>query len=112
MLKGYGKVGSTLDSRLPITIPILQQLCVANASANLSHFDVVLFKAMCLVAFFAFLRLGKFTVRTDSDASKVLQLSQISRLVDSNGHLVSFKVTFSNFKHSYNQRPFSLLLSR
>ena len=51
-------------------------------------------------------------MRTDSDASKVLQLSQISRLVDSTGHLGSFKVTFSNFKHSYNQRPFSLLLSR
>ena len=51
MLKGYGKVGLRLDSRLPLTLPILHRLIQAT-----------LFKAMCSLAFYAFLRVGEMTL--------------------------------------------------
>ena len=37
MLKGYGKIGSRLDSRLPITLPILQRIVMSAIQLSDSH---------------------------------------------------------------------------
>ena len=84
ILKGYKKVGFHLDSRLPITLPILDRL----------------------------VRIGEMTTHFNSNANPPLQLYQITKLISPSGDLQAFKLTFGDFKHSYNSRPFSVVLSR
>ena len=68
MLKGYGKIGYKLDSRLSITFPILVRI--------MKGLDM--FKAMCAMAFFAFLRIGEITVsKRDSVNGNLLQPEQV-----------------------------------
>ena len=68
---------------------------------------------MCTTAFFAFLRIGEMTYNSAKDASNlILQVQHVSRLVDSSNYVVALKITFGNFKHSYNQRPFTIFLHR
>lgn len=112
MLKGYGKVGFRLDTRLPITLPILHRLLLAFETVASTPYQVALFKGMCSLAFFAFLRVGEMTARTSTNFITPLQLEQLSQLVDSNNVIVSLKLTFLNYKHSYNQSPFSLNIER
>ena len=74
MLKGYGKVSTRLDTRLPITVSILERMC-----ANLdSGYIACMFKAMCATAFYAFLRIGEITAT--KQAPEVIQLSQLTKL--------------------------------
>ena len=109
MLKGYGKINFRLDCRLPISLPILHSIVQAVDSMSLSLYDKSLFKAMCLFAFSTFSRIGEITA---NNAGNNIQLNQISSLLDKNNKVVCIKVQFLQFKHSYNQRPFSLTVSR
>ena len=66
---------------------------------------------MCTTAFFSFLRIGEMTYNSTKDASNlILQVQHVSKLVDSSNYVVALKITFGNFKHSYNQCPFTMLL--
>ena len=58
ILKGYGKIGSRLDSRLPITLPVLTRIIESLAKLAISQYQRCQFQAICLTAFFAFLRIG------------------------------------------------------
>ena len=111
MLKGYGKSGSRLDSRLPITLPILKNLLEVSPRINGSHYQICQFKAMCSLAFFAFLRIGEIT-STNNPGCHPLQLNQLAYNCDSSNHVLSINLTFHNFKHNYNQRPFQLTITR
>ncbi len=82
MLKGYGKLGSRLDTRMPITLPILRSI----------------------------LQVGEITCCPRSP--DVLQLEQVVRQLDLSGNLAGFKLTFTNFKRSYNQHAVSIALHR
>lgn len=46
------------------------------------------------------------------DAGVPLQVHQLVKLADASQHVVAFKVNFANFKHNYNQRPFSIVIHR
>lgn len=61
MLKGYHKQGSRLDSRLPITLPILHKLLDSACKLAICRYQVCQFKAMYSTAFYAFLRVGEMT---------------------------------------------------
>lgn len=110
MLKGYNKVGFRLDSRLPITLPILHKLLLATPAVTNSDHQKALFKAMVSLAFYAFLRVGEMTGGAGNNSTRPLQLDQLSQLLDSTFSVVGFKLTFRNYKHCYNQRPFSLTI--
>ena len=109
MLKGYGKSGSRLDSRLPITLPILHKIVRASTQIVDSPYNTCQFQAMCLFAFFTFSRVGEITA---SSSGHTFQLHQVTKLLNNNNEVEAIKVIFHNFKHSYNQRPFSLIISR
>ena len=109
MLKGYGKIGSRLDSRLPITLPLLQRIVMSAIQLSDSHYNICQFRAMCSLAFFAFLRVGEITA---SASGHTLHINQLTKLVNHKQESVALKVTFFNPKHNYNQRPFSLGISR
>lgn len=67
MLKGYGKVGFRLDSRLPRTLPILHRLIQAAAVVTNSLENATLFRAMCSLAFYALLSVGEITVMSSKN---------------------------------------------
>lgn len=104
MLKGYGKIGARLDSRLPITLPILHRILAAASRFSSSKYQICQFQAMCLIAFYAFLRVGEMTSTTGL-GPQPLQIHQIVQLVNDSNSIVSLKITFQDFKHSYNQPP-------
>lgn len=113
MLKGYSKIGRKIDSRLPITLPILNSIMAACDMISSSNYERLRFKAMCSLAFFAFLRIGEMTVGNNSKSQNaVLQFNQIQMLPANDGKVNSFKVIFLNYKHHYNQQPFELIVSR
>lgn len=110
MLKGYGKLGSRVDTRLPITLPILRNIMQQTPTLCSSEYRAYLFKAMCTTAFFAFLRIGEITCCPRSP--NVLQIDQVVKLVDNAGTITGLKITFANFKHSYNRPNVTLTLNR
>ena len=112
MLKGYGKLGSRLDSRLPITLPILNTILESSIAIRHTPHDSCLFWAMCSLAFFACRRVGEFTWSTTRERGSLIQLHQLTKLVDANQRVISLKFTFLDFKHNYNQRPFSVVINR
>lgn len=112
MLKGYGKIGFRLDSRLPITLPILQKVISNAPGLPGSHYSVCQFQAMCTLAFFGFLHIGHITASPTPDSPSPLQLCHLTKLLDSQGTTQAFRITFCNFKHHYNKHPFSLVISR
>ena len=112
ILKGYKKVGVRLDSRLPITLPILDRLVSIAPSLQGSTYQMSQFRAMCSLGFYAFLRIGEMTAPCNRNANPPLQLYQLTKLISSSGELMAFKLTFGDFKHSYHAHPFSVILSR
>jgi len=85
MLKGYRKVGFRLDSRLPITLPILDKLISVAPRLQGSYYQLSQFRAMCSLAFYAFLRIGELTSVSKRDSTRPLQLYQITKLLNQAG---------------------------
>lgn len=113
MLRGYGKLGFRLDSRLPIILPILLRILASAVHFCHSQYDIVLFQAMCSLAFFGCMRVGEITpTPSKGGGSQIFQICQLTQLVDENQKVVALKCTFLDFKHNYNQRPFSLVIGR
>lgn len=112
LLRGYGKLRSRVDTRLPVTIPILQRVFNVLPGLSVSQYQSVLFKAMSSLAFFAFLRIGEITIRSVHEASNVLQLGDVETINNQEGYPTSIKITFHNFKHSYTLPPVSLVIVR
>ena len=112
MLKGYGKLGSRLDCRLPITLPVLRRIMESSAQLTISRYQSYMFNVMCSTALYSFLRIGEITSTSSRTSDIPLQVHQLVKLVDSSQHVVAFKIQFGNFKHNYNQRPFSVVINR
>ena len=110
MLKGYSKICSRIDTRLPITLPILERIVSSATLVCAGDYQTALFKAMCLLAFYAFLRVGEFTV-SKGGMQNILQVSQLTRLI-SHGSVIALKVTFLQYKHHVNDRPYSIIVKR
>ena len=65
---------------------------------------------MCALAFFAFLRIGEITASSKQSPGP-LQLNQLTKLLR-DSEVIGFKLTFTDYKHNYNQRPFSMVIHR
>lgn len=112
MLKGYGKKGFRMDNRLPVTLPILEKILCSAHNITSSYYDTCLFRAMCAIAFFAFLRVGEMTVNGTRSSNPPLQFDQVLKLCDSSKKVMALKITFGDYKHNANKRPFSITVHR
>jgi len=54
--------GSHTRTRLPITFPVLNQICQRLRKGVFNEYVDCLIETVCIIAFFAFLRCGEFTV--------------------------------------------------
>ena len=58
------------------------------------------------------MRVGELTLTTTKDSGSLIQLRQLTQLVDVDQRVIALKFTFLDFKHNYNQRPFSVVVNR
>lgn len=96
-LQGYHNDKKTRDSRLPITPHILRRLLDSLPFINPSFFIQTMLKAMYLVAFHAFLRVGEFTTSSSSLSNNLL-ISDV-KFSYSGCRLEGFELQMSNYKH-------------
>ena len=95
LLQGAKRRRIRFDSRLPITGSILNRLVTALNQKCSNPFYQRLCKAMYLLAFYGFLRLGKITERSQGSLdSHCLKYSDV--VVQQNHILISFQ----SYKHS------------
>ena len=75
VLKAVKRVqGHSVKLRQPITATILDQICTVLSTGYISDYTDSLLTAVCLSAFFGFLRCGEFTVPTDSAFDPTINL--------------------------------------
>lgn len=77
MLKGCHKLGPTEDSSLPITGEILTKIVNALRHTLPDHAQMLLFKALFLIAFHGFFRLGELVITSKTRAEFVIQTSDV-----------------------------------
>ena len=94
MLKGYGKVGFQLDSRLSILHRLIQAAPVVTNSPE----DAALLKAMCTLAFYARPTMAEITVVLSYKSDLPLQLAQLTRLVDINNKVAALKIVLTQLQ--------------
>ena len=65
---------------------------------------------MCALAFFAFLRVSEITA-TSQPGNCPIQLNQLTKL-SRDGEVIGYKLIFADYKHNYNQRPFTMVINQ
>ena len=95
---GLSKLSSNIDLRVPITPPLLIQLCSSAHLVTKGVFYISLYKAMMSLSFFAFIRPGEITQSHNN-----IQFNQVQ--VQS-GQL---SITFVSFKH-HRGPPVTLII--
>ena len=100
-LLGYHKKFSSADVRKPITLQLLHSLCDVLPCMFSNSYNVLLYRAMFLLAFYAFLRVSEFTASQHG-----LTVEQVSVHYSTPAH-PTLLVTFHSYKHSKG-RPFVL----
>jgi len=110
MLEGSKRLGHSPDPRQPITLNILHKLLSSVPTITSSNHFCTLYSAMLLIAFHALLRVGEFTVRSNSSQGPhTIQTSNCSVIFRADvPH--ALQITIESFKHSKG-RPFTLFIS-
>ena len=102
---GAQKMSSSSDSRLPITEAMLYKLCDSLRLLDLSSNDAILFRAMFMLAFYGFLRVGEITVVSSLRCNpNLLMLKHVN--IQPNRRMVS--ISFDSYKHKTSHIPFVL----
>lgn len=102
LVMGTYRLSKTFDTRLPITIPILNKLLLHIPVVIKSTYEQCLFKAMFLFAFSAFARIGELVSVKNVPIHHIIQVGDVSFLYD-NSEAKEVQVTFRHFKHSTKQ---------
>lgn len=94
-LEGYRKQKSRADTRLPITPEILKKLVQSVGPLGFAYFVQVLLKAMYLLAFHAFLRVGEITGASLNTISR----QSIQFVVNAQSKIHAAEINMEHFKH-------------
>lgn len=99
---GTYRLSQTIDTRLPITIPILNKMLLAIPVFLNSYYEQCIIKAMFLFAFSTFARIGELVAVRDIPQEHILQLSDVS-LTSVQGEIKEAVVSFRKFKHNIKE---------
>lgn len=102
-IQGVRKSSPPCDSRLPITFNILIRLVDSLDHVGSSPWSMCMYRCMYLMAYFACLRVGEFTV-SQKNVDNVLRFQDLCTIPDSK----NLKLTFQKFKHSH--KPATIVL--
>ena len=87
-LTGAKKLAPSGDSRIPVSIPMLEQLMTQIHKTSMSPYAITMMKSMMSLSFYGFLRPGEIT-----DSPNNLLLHQVQLNLD------NIIITFNRFKH-------------
>ena len=102
LLAACNKVNTSADTRLPITIVILQRLSRSLDHTVQKPYNRQLFRTMYTVAFFGFMRLAEIT--QDKNKVVALHLDQV-QICES-----AVVITIKKFKHNLSLKPIQIVL--
>ena len=106
ILKGSKNLNPTTDKRLPVTPKILKKFLVALKYMSLNHYYLILYKAMFLLAFYAFLRVGEYTCRGKS-SKNVISFHNVT-MYKTRNKVSRITIHLDHFKHSKQSVTLSL----
>ena len=109
-LRGYCKLNPSRDSRLPISLPILENIIVACEHTKSSLYSRKLTQAMYAFAFFAALRVGEITYRVNQSCQNIIRFRQIVFMKTREGNVTAIKLTLNNYKHSDTSCPVDIFI--
>ena len=95
-LRGYSKMNPSHDTRLPISLPLIEKIIPVCDHTQSSVYSRKMAQAMYAIAFFAALRV--ITFRPTQPRGNVIFLNQIVFMKNREG--VAIKITLRNYKHS------------
>ena len=106
IITGCHKLGTQVDTRLPITGSILQRLLVA-----LEHtIDLAvrpLLKALFLIAFHGFFRLGELVVKSSSSSKLVMQRADV-QFEEAKGHFQQVQLVLRHYNTIKTGQPYTI----
>ena len=113
VLAGARRSHNSPNVRLPITPDILNKILQALLVSEFDNYTKILLRAMILLAFFAFLRVGEITSTPGGIAQHTIQDAEVQLLgADAEAKPLSIKVCISNYKHSAGHPPTELMIHR
>ena len=98
-------------TRLPITKDILNNLVNAVKKLGLGLYKTVMVRAMYLLAFHAFLRIGEMSATRSGTTQHILQLSDVEFVSEKQSEVSKLIITFRTYNHSKLTSPFKLEIS-
>ena len=109
LLEGCRRDRPVSDTRLPISVATLGQLCYALQYVCASQFECALFKAAVLCAFFGFMRIGEFSANSCHVVQdSVLKISDVK--FHKSGSKMSVLITFRHSKANQAGTPQTVCL--
>ena len=102
VLAGARNLGSVSDVRLPVTLPVLTRLVLALPTVFTSRYKCLMLRAMMVLAFKAYLRVGEMVPRSRNMVQGCLHMGDVLL----SGDIIS--LSFRRFKHSTRHGPQSL----
>ena len=101
-LRGYSKLNPSKDSRLLISLPILENIILACEHTKSSQY----------IAFFAALRVGEICYRGKQPGQNIISISQILFQKTREGAVTALALTLRKYKHSDPLSPVYIFIYR
>lgn len=109
LLKGCNNLRKSHDTRLPITKQILEKIIDGIDKCIDNNFTKTLLKAVFLLAFNAFLRLGEILVRSPKEAGSVIQKQDVT-FTYCNRRPQSLTLVIRHYKNIKNNQPVTITI--
>lgn len=93
------------EKRLPLTLPVLSRLLQALTYVCSSEFEVKLFRAVMLSAFFGFMRIGEFAAKSQTCLQENILLFSDVQFCDLGMATTSVVVSFRHSKNNQSGPP-------
>ncbi|XP_038050475.1 uncharacterized protein LOC119723727 [Patiria miniata] len=105
LLAGCRRDNSGSDTRWPMTVPVLARTVQALTHICNDHYEVTLFRAVMLSAFFGFMRIGEFAAISKTHIQNSLLLSSDVQFQDLGEANASVLISFRHAKNNPTGPP-------
>ena len=109
-LRGYSKLNPARDSRLPISLPILEHIISSCFHTQATLYKRRLLQGMYAIAFFAALRIGEITCQPKQTNRNLAFLNQASFMKRNRESINTIELTLRHYKHSNPAKPVNIFI--